>query len=135
MKIPFRSAFAATLLSIASLHAASSDGSASHWLPAFERCAARAPQSECEKGFALVQAAMRTAAAPASGNRPGGGGDALSRAAAAVAAYVVLERLYPEQQEDLEVKLAVVLADVPESQAKADALAHGRRVATELLTR
>lgn len=129
------SAFAAITLSIASLNASSSDATASHWTPAFQGCAARTPQSECEKGFVLVQTAMRSAAAPASGSKFTEGADLLGRAAAAVAAYVVLEHLFPEQQADLEVKLAVVLADVPESQAKADALARGRRVATELLSR
>lgn len=54
-------------------------------------------------------------------------------AAAAVAAYVVLECLVPEREPELAVALAVRLADFPETDAKAAALAHGRRVATEML--
>ena len=54
-------------------------------------------------------------------------------ASAAVAAYVVLECLFPEREPDLAVTLAVKLADFPETDAKAAALAHGRRLATEML--
>ena len=54
-------------------------------------------------------------------------------AAMAVATYVVLECLFPEREPDHAVKLAVRLADFPETDAKAAALAHGRRVATEAL--
>ena len=58
---------------------------------------------------------------------------AMREASAAVAAYVVLECLFPEQEQALGAELAVSLAAFPETQAKADALALGRRTATELL--
>jgi hypothetical protein len=50
-----------------------------------------------------------------------------------VAAYVVLEKLYPEQQPEFERLLAIELANVPESQAKADALARGREAGLRML--
>jgi hypothetical protein len=94
--------------------------------------------SKCDNAVTLVRAAMAAAVPATSGGNGNGNGTSAHHAldeaaAAAVAAYVVLERLYPEQQPEFEMRLAIALADVPESQAKADALARGRRVASEIL--
>lgn len=94
------------------------------------------PPAGCERGISLVRAAMgaaRGASNGANGSNGSGGHAALLAAAEGVAAYVVLERLYPDQQAEFEARLAVALSDIEESQAKADALAKGRRAATELL--
>jgi hypothetical protein len=89
------------------------------------------PPTSCERGISLIRQAMGAARGASSGTNGSGGNVALLAAAEAVAAYVVLERLYPDQRADLEARLAVALADIEESQAKADALARGRRAATE----
>ena len=97
----------------------------------------RTVPGECQGHIALVRDAM-TAASQAYGRNGGNGnghGESLVDAARAVAAYVVLERLYPDAQEGLEMELAASLASFPESQAKADALAAGRRAAESLLAR
>ena len=69
----------------------------------------------------------------------GNGGDA-SRAtgerrdaAAAVAAFAVLEALDPGQREYYESLLAVDLSRIPETAAKAEGAVSGRRIAEEML--
>jgi len=112
---------------------------AADWIAQAQAACTFAKQSpaQCESATAIVRRAM-DATRNANGNGNGshgsnGGHSQLEMAAQAVAAYVVLESLYPEQQPEFENRLAVVLADIPESQAKADALARGRRVASETL--
>ena len=127
------SATLATVLSPAA-HAADWLGRAAQAC-AIERIAA----PECDGKVHLVRTAMAAAAPASNGNGSNGSnggsghGTLLEQAGAAVAAYVVLERYFPEQQPDLERLLAIQLAGVPESQAKADALARGRRVAESLV--
>ena len=100
----------------AALALAAFDSHAADWLArASKACEiARDSPQGCEKSRTLVSSAIA--------------------AASAVAAYVVLERLYPDQQADFEVMLAVAVADIPESQAKADAMARGREAATRVLS-
>lgn len=52
-------------------------------------------------------------------------------AAVAVAAFAVLESLYPERREDLEARLALAFSYIPETPAKAEGAALGRRVARQ----
>lgn len=85
----------------------------------------------------MVREAASTAAAAAK-RRPDSvteSADAAERhdAAVAVAAFVVLERLFPEQREGLEWQLAVSFSRIPESAAKAEGAAIGRKVALEML--
>lgn len=54
-------------------------------------------------------------------------------AAVAVAAFAVLEHLYPDQRESLEARLAVSFSRIPENAAKADGAAIGRMVTNEML--
>lgn len=58
---------------------------------------------------------------------------AYREAAASLAAFIVLECMFPERQAQLETDLAVDLADYPETDMKAAALAQGRRMGNELL--
>ena len=58
----------------------------------------------------------------------------VSVAAVAIAAFVVLEQLYPDQREELESRLAISFSHVPEIDAKAEGAALGRKVASEMLT-
>ena len=55
-----------------------------------------------------------------------------SDAAMSVAAFVVLERLLPAQREDLEARLALTFSRIPETDAKAEGAAMGRKLAREL---
>lgn len=96
------------------------------------------PAAQSARGAQLVQEAMRRAdqaarSANGSGNSAGGESTQRREAAVAIAAYAILEHLYPEQQIDLEVKLAVSLADLPENAAKAEGFVIGRRSAAEIL--
>lgn len=98
------------------------------------------PTAQSARGAQLVHEAMRRAdqaarSANGSGNNAGGNSTQRREAAVAIAAYAILEQLYPEQQIDLEAKLAVSLADLPENAAKAEGLVIGRRAATEVLSR
>jgi len=86
---------------------------------------ANVASTQCAERAALVRQAMAAASE--------GQGREFSGAAEALAAYVVLERLYPAAQPGLEVDLAVAAADFPECQAKADAFAAGRRAAESML--
>ncbi len=54
-------------------------------------------------------------------------------AAVAVAAFAVLDSLYPEQRETLETRLALAFSYIPETAAKAEGAALGRRIADEVL--
>ena len=105
---------AVSMLAVGSAHAAT-DWS-THARNAVET--ARLSGEASRQALALVDTAMRKAHDPA---------------AAAVAAYVVLECLFPDQEPALVAELAVSLSHYPETQEKADALAHGRRVATAML--
>jgi len=96
------------------------------------------PAAQSARGAQLVQEAMLRAdqaarSANGTGNSARGESTQRREAAVAIAAYAVLEHLYPEQQVDLEVKLAVALADLPENAAKAEGLVIGRRSAAEVL--
>ena len=55
-------------------------------------------------------------------------------AAVAVAAFAVLESLYPERREDLEARLALAFSYIPETPAKAEGAVLGRRAAREAVT-
>lgn len=114
----------------------------------WSECAARACRAakltdpQCHEQATILRTAM-DAAKQAFESNDGDGADggtrsgqvSLASAASAVAAYVVLERFHPEEQPGLEVNLAVMLADIPESQAKARALAAGRRAGESVLAR
>jgi hypothetical protein len=108
--------------------------SAMDWIEQAQSACRSAKQSapQCETSTAFVRRAMEAVRANG-GNGSNGGHSPLEAAARSVAAYVVLEALYPEQQPEFENRLAIALANVPESQAKAEALARGRQVATEML--
>jgi len=98
----------------------------------------QSPQTAA-RNLGTVQKAVAAAAAAAK-NRRNGGNESSSAAAnrhdaaVAVAAFAVLERLYPDQRESLEVRLAVSFSHIPENAAKADGAAIGQEVANELLT-
>lgn len=95
---------------------------------------ARLEGGAAESAQALVRAAMSEASKR--GNANGANGATATDhdvAAASVAAYVILECLFPEQQPALEAELAVALADFPETRQKAVALSAGRSAATDLL--
>jgi hypothetical protein len=51
----------------------------------------------------------------------------------AVAAFAVLEHLYPDQRDSLEAQLAVSFSHIPETAAKAEGAAIGRTLANEIL--
>ena len=95
--------------------------------------------SEAAKTMVAVQAAMSgavNALGQGNGSNTGAHSVESSRSAAsAIAAFAILEHLFPDQLPELEVWLAVSLADIPESQAKADALVVGRKAANEILGR
>lgn len=90
-----------------------------------------------ERNIAAVRKAMAAAGAAGNGNGNGNaGGKARAErrdAAVAVAAFAVLETLYPAQRESLEAQLAVTLSYVPETSAKAQGAAEGRRMAMEVM--
>ena len=114
------------------------------WIERAEAAAqvARQSRAEADRTVALVRIAV-TNARNASGTNGSSGSNGSNgspsattlaqSAAEAISAYAVLEHLFPDQQPELEIKLAVALADIPESQAKADALVLGRAVANEIL--
>ena len=94
-----------------------------------------------ERSLAAVRHAMTTARSSENGNGNGngnghGGSAAESQrrdAAVAVAAFAVLETLYPAQREALETQLAVTFSHIPETAAKAEGAAQGRRIAKDVL--
>ena len=63
------------------------------------------------------------------------GGASIERrdAAVSVAAFVVLERLVPEQREELESRLALTFSRIPETDAKAEGAVLGRGIAARVL--
>jgi len=103
--------------------------------------AAHVSTTLCREHDVVLRLAMDTGAqrylALANGSDGGNGATqiSLANAARAVAAYVVLEHFYPDEQPGLEADLAIALADIPESQAKADALAAGRRAGEAMIAR
>lgn len=54
-------------------------------------------------------------------------------AAIAVAAFVALEHIAPDQREELESRLAVTFSRIPENDGKAEGAAIGRRATLEIL--
>jgi len=87
-------------------------------------------------GLAIARALA--GALPCGSNRGDWSRDPLARrerrdAAVAVAGFVVLESLYPERREHFEARLALALSHIPETPAKAQGAALGRRVASEVL--
>lgn len=100
--------------------------------------AANSTQQAAAPALRMVREAASSAAAAAR-SRHGGAtepADAAAErhdAAVAVATFVVLEHLYPEQRESLAWQLAVSFSRIPESAAKADGAAIGRKVASEML--
>jgi hypothetical protein len=133
MKAPTRYAAAFCL----SLFCASA-ATAADWIALTEQACTTAGEAplKCASSLALVRTAMSAAAPTTDGGGNGNGASGhpmLDEGASAVAAYVMLEHLYPDQQPEFEMRLAVALSDIPESQAKADALERGRRAATQIL--
>lgn len=100
---------------------------------------AQADPVAAERVLAVVREAMATARSAGNGNGNGDGDPAAGTesrdAAVAVAAFAVLETLYPAQRENLEAELAITFSRIPETDAKAQGAAHGRRIAAELLRR
>lgn len=95
---------------------------------------ARLEGAAAESALALVRTAMSKASGQGNGNgATGAAATGHHVAATSVAAYVILACLFPGQQPALEAELAVTLADFAETRQKADALAEGRRAASELL--
>lgn len=89
-----------------------------------------------QAALGLVRMAMIEASRHSRNGANGANGSSVPdhhAAAAYVAAYAVLECLFPKWRPGLEGALAVDLADFPETDEKAAALAHGRRIATQLL--
>lgn len=86
-----------------------------------------------------VSEAISQARGDGNGNGHGGNGtngEANSErrdAAVSVAAFVVLERLVPAQREELESRLALAFSRIPETDAKAEGAALGRRIAAQVL--
>ena len=98
--------------------------------------AARENPASADRSLAAVRDAM--AAARGSGNGNGNGhvsaADSERRdAAQSVAAFAVLEALYPEQRENFEMELAIAFSRIPETAAKAEGAALGRRIAAETI--
>lgn len=98
---------------------------------------ARQSAQAAAPGLRAVQEAA-SAAASAAKDRHSGRNEA-PRAAAerhdaavAVAAFAILEHLYPEQRDGLEWHLAVTFSRIPETAAKAEGAAIGRKVANEI---
>jgi hypothetical protein len=87
----------------------------------------------------LELAAEAISQARGDGNGNGGNGShagaSIERhdAAVAVAAFGVLERLAPEQREELESRLAVHFSRIPETDAKAEGAVLGRSIAARVL--
>lgn len=82
------------------------------------------PTAKAARAYALVHAALARA------SRLRG---VVRAAAAAQAAHDVLLSLFPLQREALDTKLALALVDVPDSPAKARAIALGKRCAEQAL--
>jgi hypothetical protein len=124
------------LLKTAALSAAlvASNAFAVDWSDRADRACrdARLSETECSGQVATVRGAMDAARRAYSTKDDSG---SLATAASAVAAYVILERLHPDLQPGFEAELAVALSHFPESQAKADALAAGRRAGESILAR
>lgn len=93
--------------------------------------ARQSPQAAA-RSLRTVQEAIAKAAAAARNGSPGSTAERHD-AAVAVAAFAVLEHLYPDQRENLEARLAVSFSRIPESAAKADGAAIGRMVTNEML--
>ena len=87
----------------------------------------------------LAAEAIGRARSDGNGNGNGGNGShakaSMERrdAAIAVAAFAVLESLVPEQRAELESRLAVTFSRIPETDAKAEGAALGRRIAARVL--
>lgn len=101
--------------------------------------AASSTQQAAAPALRMVREAASAASATARSRRDGTAESAEAAAgrhdaAVAVAAFVVLCHLYPEQREALEWQLAVSFSRIAESGAKADGAAIGRKVAEEMLT-
>lgn len=94
--------------------------------------ARQSPQAAA-RSLRTVQEAIAKAAAAAARNGSPGSTAERHDAAVAVAAFAVLEHLYPDQRENLEARLAVSFSRIPESAAKADGAAIGRMVTNEML--
>lgn len=98
---------------------------------------AKQDPAESVRSLAVVKQAMAAAGGGGNGNGHGnGGGQSHAEhrdAAVAVAAFAVLETLYPAQREHLETQLAIALSHIPETAAKAEGAALGRRLATEIV--
>ena len=132
----------ATFLTLISVISTAAWGdTASEWNKRAETATVAAKQTPAESArtIATVQSAM---AAATISLQHGNGFDAAASSrdaarstASAIAAFAILEHLCPDQHLDLEIWLAVSLADIPESQAKADALVVGRKAANEILAR
>jgi hypothetical protein len=132
--------FAAALLAF--LSAARADVSGQWISIAVEtlRDAREAPETADRRLATVGQAIARAlAGTPSCGNDNGDGqGDPAAQrerrdAAVAVAAFAVLESLYPAQREHLETRLALAFSYIPETPAKAEGAALGRRIANEVL--
>jgi len=102
--------------------------------------AREAPEAADRRLTTVGQAIARALADTLScGYREGNGnGDSVAQrerrdAAVAVAAFAVLESLYPEQREHLETRLALAFSYIPETPAKAEGAVLGRRIADEVL--
>lgn len=97
---------------------------------------ARASPDASERDLAIVMHAMAAAQRGANGQSNGSGRPSWAEgqdAAVAVAAFAVLEALYPDQREDLESRLAITFSHIPETAAKAEGASLGRRTAQEAL--
>jgi hypothetical protein len=93
--------------------------------------ARQSPQAAA-RSLRTVQEAIAKAAAAARNASPGAAAERHD-AAVAVAAFAVLEHLYPDQRESLEARLAISFSRIPENAAKADGAAIGRLVTNEML--
>lgn len=100
------------------------------------RHAAEEP-AKAERVLRAVREAVQAAAGRSAANGSGNGGSATEAqrrdAAVAVAAFAVLEILYPAHRESLEAQLAVTFSHIPESDAKAEGAALGRRIANDVV--
>lgn len=110
------------------------------WMAIAASSAREAKQSPEAAAISLRSAQEAAAAAAARARNGNIGGKEVSGAAAqrhdaavAVAAFAVLQHLYPDQRESLETRLAVSFSRIPESAAKAEGAAIGRRVASEFV--
>jgi hypothetical protein len=140
---PLRLALACAVLTLSSL-AARADV-AEQWMSIARETirASPRPAAVAQANLASVRDALDAVARSGNGHTNGNGNghsDGLSKAASerkdagvAVAAFAVLESLYPEQREELESRLAVTFSRIPETDAKAEGAVLGRRIAGEIL--